>query len=52
MRRHKLLADILEHAEKISANKTTLIFLIATLNDKALTIFHKDFMGYTDYKSS
>ena len=44
MRRHKLFKEIMEQAEKLNANKTTLVFLIATMNDKALTKFHKEFM--------
>jgi hypothetical protein len=34
----------MEQAEKINANKTTLVFLIATMTDKALTKFHKEMM--------
>ena len=45
MRRHKLIAEIFKHAEVIGANRATLVFLIATLTDKALTKFHKEFMG-------
>lgn len=44
MRRHRLLQDIYKHAEVLNANKTTLVFLIATMTDKALTKFHKEFM--------
>lgn len=44
MRRHKLLTEIYKHAEIINANKTTLVFLIATMTDKALTKFHKEFI--------
>ncbi len=44
MRRHKLLKEILTHADVINANKNTLVFLIATMTDKALTKFHKEFM--------
>lgn len=44
MRRHKLFKEIMEQAEKLNANKTTLVFLIATMTDKALTKFHKEFM--------
>lgn len=44
MRRLKLVQEIYKHAEKIKANKTTLVFLIATMTDKALTNFHKEFM--------
>jgi hypothetical protein len=49
MRRHKLLNEMLVHAEKINANKTTLIFLIATMTDRALTKFHKEFMEKEPY---
>lgn len=44
MRRHKLIEEIYKHAEIINTNKTTLVFLIATLTDKALTKFHKEFI--------
>ena len=44
MRRHKLFSEIYNHADKIEANKTTLVFLIASMTDKALTKFHKEFM--------
>jgi len=44
MRRHKLLSEIYKHADVIKVNKTTLVFLIATMNDRALTKFHKEFM--------
>jgi hypothetical protein len=44
MRRHKLLQEIYKHADVLGANKTTLVFLIATMTDKALTKFHKEFM--------
>jgi hypothetical protein len=46
MRRHKLITEIYKHAEVIGANRTTLAFLIATMTDKALTKFHKQFMGW------
>ena len=45
MRRHKIVSEIYKHAEVIGVNKTTLIFLIATMTDKALTKFHKEFMA-------
>lgn len=44
MRRHRIISEIFKHAETIKANKTTLIFLIATMTDKALTKFHKEFV--------
>lgn len=44
MRRHKLISEIYKHAEIIKANKTTLIYLLATMTDKSLTKFHKEFM--------
>lgn len=49
MRRHKLISEIYKHAEVINANKTTLVFLIATMTDKALTKFHKEFMEKKPY---
>ena len=45
MRRNRLFSEIYNHAEVIGANKSTLVFLIATMTDKALTKFHKEFMG-------
>ena len=32
------------HADKIKANKNTICFLLATMNDKRLTKFHKEFI--------
>jgi len=51
MRRHKLLQEIYKHAEVIGANKATLVFLIATMTDKALTKFHKEFMEKKPYEN-
>ena len=51
MRRHKLISEIYKHAEVINANKTTLVFLIATMTDKALTKFHKEFMEKQPYNA-
>jgi hypothetical protein len=45
MRRLKLLTEIYEHAAIINANKTTLVFVIASLTDKALTKFHREFLN-------
>ena len=44
MRRHKLVREIYKHAELINANKATVVFLLATMTDKALTKFHKEFL--------
>ncbi len=44
MRRHKLVSEIYAHAEVIRANKMTLVFLLATMTDKELTKFHKEFL--------
>lgn len=44
MRRHKLIAEIFQKTKDIGANPTTVVFLLATMNDKALTKFHKEFM--------
>lgn len=44
MRRHKLLSEIYKHTEVIGTNKATLVFAIASMTDKALTKFHKEFM--------
>ena len=43
-RRFKLLKDIIDKADKINANKMTLYCLIATMTDRKLTKFHKEFM--------
>ncbi len=45
MRRHKLLSEIYKHADVLGVNKATLVFLIATMTDKALTKFHIEFMA-------
>lgn len=44
MRRHKLVSEIYKRAELIHTNKTTIVFLLATMNDKELTKFHKEFL--------
>lgn len=43
-RRFKILREIMDKATKIDANKMTLYRLIATMSDKRLTKFHKEFM--------
>lgn len=43
-RRHKLVKEILDHCEKSSHNKTTILFLLAKMNDKKLTIFHTEYL--------
>lgn len=47
MRRHKLVSEIYKHAEIIGCNKGTIVFLLATMNDKELTKFHLKFMKLT-----
>jgi hypothetical protein len=49
MRRMKLLSEIYKHSDIIKANKSTLVFLLASMTDKKLTIFHKEFMSYKKY---
>lgn len=44
MRRVKLIQEIYKHCDVIGANKTTVVFLVATMTDKALTKFHKEFL--------
>lgn len=44
MRKLKLITEIYKHTEIINVNKTTLVFLLASMTDKALTKFHKEFM--------
>lgn len=51
MRRHKLVSEIYKHAEAIGANKTTVVFLLATMTDKVLTKFHKEFLSKQPYKN-
>jgi len=43
VRRHRLVGEIMKRAKKIKANQATIVFLLATMNDKVLTKFHKDF---------
>lgn len=43
-RRFKLVGEIFLHATKLNANKSTIVFLLATMNDKRLTKFHKEFL--------
>jgi len=45
MRRHALVSEIFKHADVIKANRTTIVFLLATMTDKALTKFHAEFMA-------
>ena len=44
MRRHKLVSEIFKHAEVIGTNKSTVVFILATMNDRELTRFHKEFL--------
>lgn len=44
MRRHKLVQEILEKADKDLDNITTMLYLLSKMNDKVLTKFHKDFL--------
>ena len=44
MRRLKLLTEIYQHADKLGTNKATIVVVLATLTDKGLTKFHKEFM--------
>ncbi len=45
--RHRLVAEIMEHQEKLDDNPITVVYLLATMNDKRLTIFHKDYLKQT-----
>ena len=45
MRRHQLVSDIFKHADKLGSNKETLLFLLATMNDKKLTKFHEEYLN-------
>lgn len=42
LNRHQKLKEIMDIATEKNLNKTTLIFLIATMSDKGLTKFHKE----------
>ena len=44
MRRHKLFKEIMLKCRDLNTNEITLVFLIATMTDKRLTIFHKQIM--------
>jgi len=50
MRRSKLVQEIYQAGELIKTNKSTLVFLLAMMNDKALTKFHKEFLENTQEK--
>ncbi len=43
-RRFDIVKEIYKHVELINANKETIVFLLATMNDKELTKFHKQFL--------
>lgn len=43
MNRHKKIQIIFTIAEELNLNKSTLVFLLAVMNDKALTKFLNDF---------
>lgn len=45
MRRCKLVQEIFAHCKIIGSNQTTLIFLLATLTDRGLTKFHKEYLA-------
>jgi len=42
--RFEKVADIHLHAKEIGSNITTITFLLGTMNDKALTKFHKEYL--------
>lgn len=44
MKRHKLITEIYEHCNIIGSNLTTLVLLLATMTDKQLTKFHKEYL--------
>ena len=44
MRRIKLTTEIYKHADVIGVNKTTLVFILASMTDKSLTKFHEELM--------
>ena len=49
MRRHKLISEIYKHCDYIGGNKTTVVFLLASMTDRRLTIFHEEFMKIKSY---
>jgi len=44
-RRGKLVQEILAHCDVITANKLTVLSVLAFHTDKALTKFHKEFLN-------
>lgn len=44
MTRHEKVKEIYAHAKILGSNMTTLVFLLAVTNDKALTKFHKTYL--------
>jgi hypothetical protein len=44
MRREEKVQQIYEHTKLVKVNISTMVFLIAMMNDKALTKFHKEFL--------
>lgn len=52
MRRHKLVGEIFDHGDYIGTNKITLAFLLALMNDRALTKFHQDFLKISKYENN
>lgn len=44
MRRLKLITEIYQHADLLKTNKSRLVLILATMTDKALTKFHKEFL--------
>lgn len=45
MRRIKLITEIYKKCVQLNTDKATLVFLLASMTDKALTKFHKEFMA-------
>jgi hypothetical protein len=44
MTREEKVQQIMQHAKSINANITTVVFLLAMMNDKRLTKFHEEFL--------
>ena len=42
--RFEKVADIYKHATTIGSNTTTICLLLGTMNDKALTKFHREYL--------
>ena len=44
-RRFKLVMEILKQAKKYNTDMSAVYLMLMTLSDRALTIFHKEYIG-------